>query len=306
MSDGSIGVYGKVSTQGDFLRAGTADFARAGVDLWLEESMGVLKTERALLPEGAVGLLLAPPSAARAFLGAFAPSEDSVGRQFPLLVFLELSSSAVAAALPFAATAFAPDFVRAAGELALAGRGLAAADLLAQLRELAAPAAPAPLRGDESVAFAEAPTTSLRDALGGGPAALAYALRTFCLACDQAAKAEASSTGLTVDAPAPSSVVRAMWLELAGRRFRRAGSASPRALLWNDGPAARLLVALGTPTSSMLAFWANPRHRSNRLWPLRTDVATAAAAALAALTPGQRRVVEDPGASLGALVGEFG
>jgi type VI secretion system protein ImpM len=306
MTAATIGVYGKVDTQGDFLRAGSGDFSRAGLDRWLEEGMGVLKTENATLPEGAAGFLFAPAGAARAFLGALAPSEDSVGRKFPLLAFVELPAGPVAMAMPAAATAYGAGFVAASSDLVLSSRGVAAADLLARANDLAAAAPAAEPRGDESVSLTAAPSGDLRAALGGGAPALAYALRTFCLACDQAAKAaDPAAPGVTVDAPAPSTTVRAMWLELALRRLRRAHAPAPRALLWSDGPAGRLLVALGAPPPAMFAFWANPHHRSQRLWPLRTEVAAALATATSGLTSAQRRIVDDPSTSLAQLVAEF-
>ncbi|HEV3031572.1 MAG TPA: type VI secretion system-associated protein TagF [Polyangia bacterium] len=305
MTAATIGVYGKVDTQGDFLRAGSGDFSRAGLDRWLEEGMGVLKTENAALPEGAAGFLFAPAGAARAFLGALAPSEDSVGRKFPLLAFVELPAGPVAMAMPAAATAYGAVFVAASSDLVLSSRGVAAADLFSRARDLAA-AAPAEPSGDEAVSLAAAPSGDLRAALGGGAPALAYALRTLCLACDQAAKAaDPAAPGLTVDAPAPSPMVRAMWLELALRRLRRAHAPAPRALLWSDGSAGRLLISLGTPPPAMFAFWANPRHRSQRLWPLRTEVAAALATATSGLTSAQRRIVDDPSTSLAQLVAEF-
>ena len=84
----------------------------------------------------------------------------------------------------------------------------------------------------------------------------------------------------------------------SGWRSRAAGSAGAHAvpsLLWTTGPEARLLLTLGPPSPVALAFLANPRHRSSRLWPLRTAVASAMDHAWAALSPQQRAVLEDSG-----------
>jgi type VI secretion system protein ImpM len=300
VSEPSIGVYGKVRAQGDFLRHGTGDFSQAGLDRWLEEAMGVLSTERATLPEGAAGFLLAPAGGTRAFVGAVAPSEDSVGRKFPLLVFVELPAAA-AGAFPVVPTMYAR-FVHAASDLVLAGGDLPAPELLARAKTLAG-LAPSVPRGDEIADLANEPALPLRDACGGSAADLAYALRTFGLACDQALKAPGA--GLTVDAPARSAAARELWLDIARRRCGRRAAFTPAATFWTDGAAGHLLVALGAPAPAMLAFLANPRHRSRRLWPLRTEVPEAASQAINALTPAQRRCVEDADASLAALVAEF-
>ena len=301
MSGAVVGVYGKTRAQGDFVRANAGEFARAGLDRWLEEAMGVLSSERAALPPDAAGVLLTPAGAGAAFVGALVPSEDAVGRSFPLVVFLEIPAATAAAAWPAIPRVCAP-FVRAAEELAVAGRDLAAHELVSRLLALA-DAAPAALTSDEISRVSNEPSLPLQAALGGAPAALAYALRTFCLAFDQAPRASGAS--VTLDAPAPSPAARELWLELAWRRTHRLAAPAPPVALWTDGPSGRLLLSTGTPAPAMLAFLANPKHRSQRLWPVRTDVGTAAAQAVAALTPAQRQRVEDPDVSLGQLVAAF-
>jgi type VI secretion system protein ImpM len=302
MTAAVVGIYGKTRAQGDFVRAGVGEFSRAGLDRWLEEAVGVLKTEHAELPQEATGFVFAPADAAAAFVGAFAPSEDVVGRRFPLAVFLEIPAAAAADAWPMIPRSWAP-FMRAAGELAVTGRDLVADVLLSRARSLCGEIPLSALEGAQGGRLSHEASLPLKTALGGSPAALAYAFRTFCLALDQAPRAAGAS--VTLDAPAPSAATREMWLELAWRRGRRRGASVPAAALWTDGADGRLLLATGAPAPAMLAFLANPRHRSQRLWPLRTDVAGATAQAIAALTPAQRRSVEDPLVSLDQLLAEF-
>ena len=57
-------------------------------------------------------------------------------------------------------------------------------------------------------------------------------------------------------------------------------------------------MTLGHPAPAALAYLANPRHRAPRFWPLRTEVGAAIDAALKALNPEQRRLVENPGSTL--------
>ena len=177
-------------------------------------------------------------------MGALAPSEDGVGRKFPLLIFAELPAAAVASALPVCPTQFAP-FVHATDALLRDGRTLTGAELAARASELPLAACP-PLRGDEVATLSNEPALPLLTALAASPPALAYALRTFGLACDQALKTQTgTTTTITVDAPAPSAAARELWLEIARRRFRGRGAPTPSTLLWTDGPTGRLLMALG-------------------------------------------------------------
>jgi type VI secretion system protein ImpM len=292
-----VGLYGKVASQPDFLRAGAGAFAQAGLDRWFQDGMEALRAERTALPAAPTAFLLAPPGSPVAFVGAFAPSADAAGRSFPLAVFAEISTAGLGEALPAVPATYA-SFVSEASALVSAGAEVDGAELAARAEAvLVAPGAPADWAGD--------PVLPLVAALGGSSTGLAYALRTLGTACDLAAKAGAAApSAITVDAPAPTPSTSALWLEIAGRRLG-ARDRVP-SLLWTDGPEGRLLITLGPPAPTALAYLANPRHRSNRLWPLRTTVASAAEQALAALTTEQRRAVEDPGATLGELAAAFG
>lgn len=296
----AIGVYGKIGSQPDFLRGNAGEFSHAGLDQWFQDAVEGLRNEGTAVPEVATAFLLAPGGSSSAFVGAFARSADAAGRAFPLVVFAHVPGATLSEIFP-TVTRTHDQFVHAAANVASATEGLSGADLVNGVQALIqslgrAPAAPA--FGNESA-------QQLLSALGGSSAALGYALRTFCAACDQAAKTgpAAKSGVVTVDAPAPNGAVREFWLELARRRLNwRDGAPS---FLWNDGPGGRLLLTLGQPSPTALAFLANPRHRASRFWPLRTDVAAAIDQATKALSPEQRRLVENPGVSLGELLSAF-
>jgi hypothetical protein len=197
-------------------------------------------------------------------------------------------------------------FVTAAGGLIGAAAAVPGAMLIGEAQELAPTLPESPDGGGLHIMLGNESAQPLVSALGGTPAALGYALRTFALACDQAAKTGPGGRGgaITVDAPAPDAAARAMWLEIARRRLRWRDAAP--SLLWTEAPTGRLIVTLGQPTPAALSYLANPRHRAPRFWPLRTDVASAVDQALKALLPEQRRLVENPRASLGELVAAFG
>jgi len=301
-SGGLVGLYGKVRTQPDFLRANAGEFSQAGLDQWFQEAMEALRGEGTQVPETPTSFLLATAKLPLAFVGGFAPSGDAAGRSFPLVVFRSLAVRDLVDSFPGVTSAYAP-FVGDAGMLAFMGGDLGGPDLVARMQALATG------RGAEGprpeAPMAEEPAQALLDAVGS-PAGLGYALRTFTAACDQAQKtgpAGRSGVVVTVDAPAPNAAVRGFWLEIARRRLRWRDAVP--SMIWTDGPAGRLLITLGYATSGALCLLANPGHRASRFWPLRTQVSTAVDSAMNALTPEQRRRVENPRATLGELATAF-
>ncbi|MFL5307333.1 MAG: type VI secretion system-associated protein TagF [Polyangia bacterium] len=290
------GLYGKVSTQPDFLRAGAGSFSQAGLDRWFQDGMELLRSEGTSLPATPTAFLLAPPESAVAFVGVFAPSADAAGRSFPLVVFSEVDAGGLPDMLPSVPAAAAP-FLNDAVMLTIAAASADGPTLAAQVQAMKP--ASLGLAGDE--AWRHQPRAAVLDALGGSPAALAYALRTLQMATDRA-RAGGAAGGVTVDAPAPTGEAVGLWLEIIRRRL---GPRTLPSLIWTEGLEGRLLITIGPLAPAALAYLANPRHRSSKLWPLRTVAAAAADEALRALTPEQRRLVENPGATLGDLAAAF-
>jgi type VI secretion system ImpM family protein len=305
-SDGAgVGIYGKLATQPDFFRSNAGEFSQAGLDRWFQEAMETVRNDRTTLPAEPVGFLLAPAGGKQAFAGAFVPSADAAGRAFPLALFATISSEAVdlASDFPSLASRYA-GFVESAGLIASGGVALPGSELVERAESLPLPGQDRGWSGSVAASLAEESAQSLRDAVGGTPSGLSYAMRTFCTACDQAAKTGPVGRGaITVDAPAPNPLARALWLELAQRRLRWHDAAP--SMLWTEGDAGRLLLTLGEPSPSAFGYLANPRHRSPRFWPLRTDVVPAIEQAVKALTHEQRRRVENPRVSLGELLSGF-
>jgi type VI secretion system protein ImpM len=299
MSDASaVGLYGKVASQPDFLRAGAGAFCQNGLDRWLQEGVEALRTERTQLPEGPTAFLLAP-GGALAFVGALAPSRDAAGRSFPLALFAEVPVAAAHEGLPSLPQAWASFVAEASGLLAQAA-DLDGGEISRRTQALDARVSDTP----EPHAWKNQPVRTLAVVFDGSLPAAAFALHTLATACDRAAAGTDTATAtLTVDAPVAGSATTALWLEIARRRL--AWAQAVPSLLWTTGPEARLLLTLGPPSPMAMAFLANPRHRSSRLWPLRTTVAGAKDHAWAALSPQQRAVLETPDAALGDLCAEF-
>ena len=90
-----VGCFGKIPTQGDFVRHHAEPFAYAGLDRWLQEGLATLaRTGVALSPSRFLFL------AGDAMLGGvLVPSRDRVGRQFPLAVFVVVAGAGDAARL---------------------------------------------------------------------------------------------------------------------------------------------------------------------------------------------------------------
>jgi hypothetical protein len=51
MSNPSVGVYGKVPAQADFVRVNAGELSRLGYDRWFQEAHEVVHGERGRLPE---------------------------------------------------------------------------------------------------------------------------------------------------------------------------------------------------------------------------------------------------------------
>jgi type VI secretion system protein ImpM len=304
----AVGVYGKVGSQPDFLRVGAGAFCQAGLDRWLQEGVEALRTERTQLPPSPVAFLLAPAGAATAFLGVLAPSADAAGRSFPLSLFVEVAAATARETFPALPAAHAPFLANAAALFAEAA-GLDGAQIAHRAQALAGGM---PV---EPYAWKNEPVLSLTMAFGGSLPATAYALRTLIAACERSAPAGASgaaTAGVTVDAPTSRSAISALWLDITRRRL--GWREAVPSFFWTEGSLAsedpgasngRLVITLGPPSPTALAYLANPAHRSTRLWPLSTKVAGAADQAWAALSPEQRRAIEDPAASLGDLASAF-
>jgi len=304
MTEGrAVGLYGKVLSQPDFLRVGAGAFCQAGLDRWLQEGVEALRAERAELPPSPIAFLVAPAGGATAFLGVLATSSDAAGRSFPLSFFIEISSAMARETLPSLPAAYAP-LVANASALFSEAANLDGAEIAHRAQELAVgtPAVGAPH------AWKNEPVGTLTATFGGSLPAVAYALRTLVAACERSVRytATAGGGGVTVDAPTSGAATSALWLDIARRQLGW-DDAVP-SFFWTEGSGGsngRLLMTLGPPSATALAYLANPGHRSTRLWPLSTKVASAADQALAALTPEQRRMIEDPTAAFGDLASAF-
>ncbi len=300
MKEPAVGLYGKIPSERDFVRINAGEFQQAGMDQWFAQGIECLHAERIHLPDEAVHFVLVAPTG-EAFVGGFRPGEDAVGRNFPLVIAVRLEARKLLDALPLFPSVFGP-FFEAATTVAEAARGLSAQDLAAQvdwLKQTLEQSAPA-LPLDELLAGSS--FFELRVAIGGLNEGAAYALSTLALACEQSLgkPPESAKQTVTLECPTPTDGMRAFWLELIRRRLG-AGAPTP-SLMWT---ASRMLVALGPPPAQMLAFLANPDHKSQRYWPLRTSNTAANEKAIQALPPALSQLLSSGQASLAGVLATF-
>ncbi|HEY3587318.1 MAG TPA: type VI secretion system-associated protein TagF [Myxococcaceae bacterium] len=296
------GLYGKIPSQGDFLRANVVDPAAVEFSRWLEEAQEGLYRTQAALPALPVCFVHAVPQARTALVGALLPSRDAVGRVFPFAAFLPVDAGQLARSYPRAPLAFSMFL----GEVARLGRDsatLAAPAVLERIRQLPLPGlAEWSLADEVAERLLDQPASGLLASLGEPPSGAAYGLRTFLSACAAEAGELPSRVARVVLECPLAGEGPAVWLELARRVLRWR---SPPPFLWTEAAPPRLLLCLGAPPPSLLGLLARPDPRSNLVWPLRTTQRTAAETALAALTPEQRTAVSEPDRPLRELFSAF-
>jgi hypothetical protein len=191
-------------------------------------------------------------------------------------------------------------FFEPAARLATAAHALSTAQLAAEIDTLAAGFRPAVQAPDVQAVLGRSSYSDLRAALGGSPEATAYALTTLVEGCCQTKAADSPARVLVLDCPAPTDELRIFWLELV----RRHSDARMPSLLWTR-ESGRLLVALGSPPSVLVAYLADPEQKNSRRWPLRTLDQRARANAIEKLSPVQTQILAAGDASLADVLQAF-
>ena len=297
---GSVGIFGKVPSQGDYLRAGALGSAARAMDGWLALGLDALKRGGGRLPPAR--FLFRSAEAKDVLVGALVPSRDAVGREFPLAVVATFGGAELVpgfAALPVALDAFF-----ASGEAVLAGAPAKKALELADALRGVAPPVAAELGLALAGLRARFAATSARALLDDGGLAgdvRAYALSTFAAACQSARGTAAGKAAIVLDCPIRTPEMACAWLDLA-RRLGGFADAPPSAF-WT---AERLLLGLGVASSAIVSALSRPDAPPQQVWPLHTRNADAAARARQALSPALRRVLDDPAATVEAVLSAAG
>lgn len=293
---GVAGLFGKIPAQGDFVRLNASTPAALAFDVFLQESLESLRRSNTELVPEPVRFAFFDQKSKSGIYGVFAPSRDAVGRSYPLSVFAPLRVDLGLAPVPVAGRAFFDE----AGELLALGETLSSTDLCARAKLLQTP------DGAGDGVGRDRARRTLHDTGAAwlwtvlfpeGPAAgMAYALRTLKTACDAVRGTPPSIPGVVLDCPAPNFQSALLWLALCDARLGWRGAAP--SFFWSASGGGRMLIALGAPPAALLSFLARPDSSSNKLWPLRTGVATAREAALRDLDQSMQKVATADDGSL--------
>jgi type VI secretion system protein ImpM len=290
------GLIGKAPCQGDFVRLNATEPICHAFHRWLEEGNDALRqVPNAAVPK-VTSFFFASRGERRALVGVMGPSQDKVGRQFPLAIVTVIDAVSAAAGFPGLPVTTAGFFEGAIAVLQDAPT-LSGNDLARRVQSLPplGPSELAAAQAETSRALSEKRARDLLALVDTGPDAPYYAMRTFLWAC-QTERGQSAPTRVTLDCPISSSMLATVWLELARRAL---GPAAPPSFFWTpDDPLPRLLIGLGAPSSATLLYLANRQHASAKLWPLSTQQAQATAAAKQALSSSARAAIENPDSAL--------
>lgn len=295
-----LGLFGKIPAKGDFVRHNVASPTARAFEQWVQESNDALRGAGGEMPSHTIRVVFTPPGSDTTVVGVLVPSEDKVGRKFPLAVFVETSVAETRDAMSAVPVSWSP-FLDQAAALGQRARELEFEQLRAAL-----PGIPQP--GPTEVAAAKdvcekalshpLPAEVHERLFGAGSSMHFYAYQTFLTACEDASKNDPSKPATVLDCPIHVDVDLFFWLELTRRVFGFP-PAHPQAL-WIEDPAPRLLVSLGPASLQLISFLAKPDMQHNRLWPLTTDRDKAVEAAQGTLGPAIAHL--DATAPFGALL----
>lgn len=295
-----IGLFGKVPSQGDFLRLNVADPAAQALVAWLQEAIEPVYRARLSLPPAPVRFLFRVPGAESALVGVMAASVDRVGRAFPLCGFAVLPGRALASAYPALAAAARP-FLDALEALVLSASG-GGEGLQDRARSLSPPdAAQVVAAADVAhAALGAEPVQALVERLFADlpPGAAAYALSTLEAATRSLRGREPARAALALDCPAAQDADRFTWLELVRRAL---AWPAPPPFFWTEGGAGRVVVSLGAAGPAALVHLCDPARPGAKVWPLRTANPQAIDAARRSVPPAALAVL-DHGGTVESLV----
>ncbi len=280
-----LGLFGKIPAKGDFVRHNIVDDAARSFEQWVQESNDALRGAGGEMPSQPVRVVYTPPGSASTVVAVLVPSQDQVGRKFPIVFFALTPSASIGQTFSILPVAWST-WLEAAVAL---GQRAATLDLDQLKAGLAALPVPGPADmmqaqqiGERTLAHPLLPELHAR-IFGGSDAMHYYAYQTFLTACQDAAKGDPGKASTVLDCPIQVDVDLFVWLELARRVFGFP-PAHP-SYFWIEDPAPRLLFSLGPAPLAMLQFLANPALEHQRLWPLTTGRAQAVEAARNALGP---------------------
>ncbi len=294
-----LGLFGKIPAKGDFIRHNVSSATARAFEQWVQESNDSLRGAGGELPAHAIRIVFTPPGSDTTIVGVLVPSQDKVGRKFPLVIFGSAPVAETRNHFSLTPVIWAP-FLDSAAALGERAAEMELDQLKAALPNLPQPGSSDVTRATEvgEKTLAHPLTSELHERLfGPGSSMHLYAYQTFLTACQDASKSDPKKPATVLDCPIQVDVDLFAWLELTKRVFGFP-PAHPQAL-WVEDPAPRLLVSLGAASLQLLQWLAKPDLSHNRLWPLTTERDKAVEAAKKALGPA---LDGEASASLGSLM----
>ncbi|HJL14168.1 MAG TPA: type VI secretion system-associated protein TagF [Sandaracinaceae bacterium LLY-WYZ-13_1] len=288
-----LGFFGKIPAKGDFVRHNVTDDAARSFEQWVQEAYDGLRGAGADLPAHPVRAVFTPPGSQRTVVATMVPSQDQVGRQYPLVIFALTDAGQTASHFSVMPVAWSP-FLDAAVALAQRAAQMDLDAIEAALKAIPAPSGEelgrAQQMADQLLGHPLAPELHGR-LFGDGSQMHFYAYQTFLTACEGATKNDPGKAATVLDCPIHVDVDLFVWLELARRVFGFP-PAHP-SYFWLEDPSPRLLLSLGSAPLGVLQFLAKPDMDNQRLWPLTTERDKAVEAARGTLEPALAQVGDD-------------
>jgi type VI secretion system ImpM family protein len=304
-----VGVFGKITVAGDFVAHNAGSAVARALQEWLVAEVEQLAGKRKHLPAVPVKFLFRDSSGTGACIGAFAPSRDRVGREFPLCAFSYVDVPVATHRYPSLPVAYEA-FLESAAQV-VAEAPAAMMDMNAVLARIDAIPMPGPTQLEDARTW----THQALEATGGqtilealfGPLAQGGAMHgvhMFTTACAQVRGGDPGRAAIIADCPCTDDVQLVFWLRMAQELL--AWQRAPPSLFWSGpgGPTSRLLVCLGAPPAGVLHYLADPTVAAEKLWPIRPSGGAVMDPMQMGLSAGRMRTLSQPPATAaGVLAG---
>jgi type VI secretion system ImpM family protein len=303
VSSNTVSVYGKIPSQGDFVRIHASDPVAQALDIWVQESLEALQRTASEFPSDPVYFVFCPPlQNAHTLIGVMLRSSDSVGRMYPLVIFVRVDPVALGGAysgFPTAYSRFLSDAARLHGELPRTDAAL----LAQKVRSLRVPS-PAEITQAGAVCQHVLTTFFCSDLIVRlfSDASLGkqyYAFKTVLDACDTT-RMRPPRTPIVLDCPIGGDVDLFVWLELCRRRLQN--TPIRPGFVWCERDTGRLLVTLGYSHGSVVRMLVHPEETPTQLWPLLTTRQDAIELARQGIAPHHRQCLDTPTVSFETLL----
>jgi type VI secretion system protein ImpM len=293
-----IGLFGKVPFAGDFVAWNASTPVGRTLDAWLRDGVDNVLARKKPPPQYPVRFVYRDPAGMTACIGVMVPSQDKVGRRFPICAFAEVEMPVAThrfAALPAAFAPFLDTAARVLKEQAATAEPRVLADQILAL-PLPGPADLQEAFDWSNQALEHTPGRTLLEAIFGPiDQGVHYhglnMARTACLRL----RGEAPGLASTIlECHASDDVQLLFWTRLVTGllQWRKA----PPSMIWNaaDSRETRLLIALGAPDGGLIHFVADPNLEAERLWPMKTSSVTAIQRGRQSLPPALLAALEPP------------